>query len=181
MVADDRAGDGADREEDAGGAAGAGAIVGGFGPSAFGGGGEVAGRGGFVGGVPYGYRGHRHHGWRGVYGYGYGRHHGRWGQGRYGDGRYGYGYGAGYGFAAGYAYGSGAYPVEPPPPVSQPIVGIPPSPVAPPAIYVIGSKTKGAVARKGAKSSLTASSYSVAGRSSGVVVTRVTPGAYRMN
>ena len=163
-------------------AAGAGAIGGGFGPSAFGGAAAVGGRGGFVGGVPYGYRGHHHHGWRGAYGYGYGRHHGRWGHGRYGYGRYGYGYGVGgYGFAAGYVYGGGAYPVEPPPPVSRPLVGIPPSPVAPPAIYVIGPKAKGAVRRKSAKSGLTASSYSVAGQSSGVVVTRVTPAGYRMN
>lgn len=160
-------------------AAGAGAIGGGFGPSALGpGGGVVAARRGFVGTVPRGYRGHHRQGWRGAYGYGYGRHPGRWGQGRYG---YGYGYGAaGYGYAAGYAYGGGAYPVEPPP-ASQPAVGIPPSPVAPPAIYVIGPKTKRVAVRRSAKSSLSASSYSVAGQSSGVVVTRVTPGGYRMN
>ena len=76
------------------------------------------------------------------------------GAGRFGRGsRFGYGYGYGYlGLPIGYGYGSdwsGTAPAEPmfaPAPQWPVQVGIPASPVAPPAIYVIGGSRRAAAA-----------------------------------
>ena len=111
--------------------------------------------------------------------FGYGAAGFRSGTGRYGQGNrfgrgygngYGYGYGGGYGFGfgglpIGYGFGPwddafGGYDGEPAP-ASKPEwpsrIGIPASPVLPPAIYVIGGSPRNAAApvRRGSRAAAT--------------------------
>jgi hypothetical protein len=80
-------------------------------------------------------------GYGGRYGYGYGD--------RFGHG-YGFGGPFGYGFGGGYAWGGGTSVVEaaPPRPAWPTTIGIPASPVQPPAIYVIGGTPRSAASSR---------------------------------
>lgn len=138
-----------------------------------GGGGFVGGRG--VGGRPGAIGG----GWHGrAHGFRHGHRH--WGQGQRHD-RFGHRsrFGGTYGglpYSYG-GYGPGGYDSGPGRSASQPNVGIPPSAVLPPAIYVIGDKSgrgagrQGTVVRKGS-GGVVADSRDVAGGSSVVVTSR---------
>lgn len=145
----------------------------GMGGGGFGGG---RGGGGFVGG----------HGWGGrpvgLGAHGHGRPHGarhgnrHWGQGHHHHhvgrrGRSGNAYG-GLPYSYG-GYGPGGYDTGPSRSTSQPNVGIPPSAVLPPAIYVIGDNAgrKGSAVRKGS-GGIVADSRDVAGGPSVVVTHR---------
>jgi len=147
------------------------AQAGGGGHGGFAGGG----RGGFAGGRG-GFAGHVHSGrlkpgFAGVYQHGH--RNGRFGH------RDGFGRRDGYGngnLPVGYGYGYGAPPVYDPiyRGESHPAYGIPPSPVLPPAIYVIGAKAGkggGASVTRGGSRVLTVDSRG-AGRSSAEVVSR---------
>ena len=124
-----------------------------------GGGGGMRGGGGFHGGHHGGHhgrpgllttqRGFGHH--RG-YGRGHGFGHHRFGsRGRFGHrGVHGYGYGYGMPWGGGYGYGGpGGFEGGGHRAPTPSGIGIPPSPVLPPAIYVIGPKAGGSARRSG--------------------------------
>lgn len=139
------------------------------------GGGFRGGGGGFHGHVGRsgvfagrGFGRHHHHGFR----HGHGHHRHGWHRGRNG-GRFGQG-GVTWGMNYGYGNGFGGY-VDGPRTRGEPSYGIPPSPVLPPAIYVIGPKSGGAARasgpaiRKGRSNPIVTSGPSTGGSSASVI------------
>lgn len=145
--------------------------------------------GGFVGAQGWGGRGSAFGGHRQPHGFGHAhRHLGHYHHHRLGHrGRSGGFYGGGLSYAYG-GYGSGGYDPGTVRSPSQPPVGILPSPVLPPAIYVIGDKPSRVtsrqvrVVRKGhASGGLVADSHEARGGSSAVVTPRSPDRRHRVN